>query len=379
MRTSRLTYLIQYGLILTGALCLSFAAILFFQCYQYWAILTSNSAGWIGRVHRADDSLGYVPIPKSSGAMVLSDGTTIPVFYDSRGFRTDSEKIAEPPPNSTKRSNCLLGLGCSFMFGFGVQAKSTFCNLTADELGMIPLNAGRCSYGLAEMLILARQLIAEFRPEIVLVQYSTWLAERSQQRYGSTFYGLLPHPYFVEESGPDLRIHRPDFKSMLFNRDFAAFRIATSSPWDLLNFTINFGFPLVSHDLWNSGLVRLRESLRLVPEPSKRIGDIVGSVYSEIASICSHFGCKMFIVVLGSNSQTPDIPTLFSKLDSGIVNAQLELTDRLKPNTKDEYARNYYHWGGIPPRVIDKHPNASAHKIIADGVTKVIGASRKRN
>jgi len=358
---------------------LSVLIIKFFQSYKYGADLKGNSAGWIGRVHRADNELGYVPIPQSAGAMVLSDGTSIPVFYDSRSFRSGSRDVLEPGPGPVPQPNYLLGLGCSFMFGFGVPVRSTFCHLTADKLGMIPLNAGRCSYGLAEMLILARQLIAEFRPEIVLVQYSTWLAERSQQRYGSTFYGLLPHPYFVEESGPDLRIHRPDFKSMIFNRDFAAFRIATSSPWDLLNFTINFGFPLVSHDLWNSGLVRLRESLRLVPEPSKRIGDIVGSVYSEIASICSRFGCKMFIVVLGSNSQTPDIPTLFSKLDSGIVNAQLELTDRLEPNTKDEYARNYYHWGGIPPRVIDKHPNASAHKIIAEGVTKVIGASRKRN
>ncbi len=379
MRTSRLTYLIQYGLILTGTLGLSFAAILFFQCYKYWVILTSNSVGWIGHVHTEDVPLGYVPIPKSSGAMILSDGTTIPVFYDSRGFRTDSEKITGPPPNSTKQLNYILGLGCSFMFGFGVQEKATFCNLTADALGMIPLNAGRCSYGLAEMLILARQLIAEFKPEIVLVQYSPWLAERSQQRYASTFCGLLPHPYFVGERGPTLRIHRPDFESMIFKRDFAAFRTSDSGPWDLLNFTINLGFPIVFHDLWNSGLVRLRESLKLVPQPSKCTEDIISRVYSEIASICSHFGCKMFVVVLGSNSQAPDIPESFSKLDCSIVNAQLELIDRLESITKDEYARNYFHWGGIPPRVIDTHPNARAHKIIAEGVAKVIGASRKRN
>ncbi len=372
MRRSRLTRLIQHGLLLTGALCLTFATILFFQCYKYWAILTSNSAGWIGRVHKSDERLGYVPIPKSFGAMVLPDGTTIPVFYDSLGFRTNSEKITEPFPNSTKRSNSILGLGCSFMFGFGVQARSTFCSLTAQSLGMIPLNAGRCSYGLAEMAILARQLITEIKPEIVLVQYSTWLIERSQQRYGSTFCGLLPHPYFVDESGPVLGIHKPDFESMIFSRGFAAFRTSSSSQWALLNFAINFGFPLVFHDLWNAGLVQLRESLKLVPEPSKRTEDIVDSVYREIASICSHSGCKMYIVVLGANNETPDIPESLTKLDSGIINAQLELTDRLESNTNYEYEKSYYHWGGTPRRVIDKHPNTSAHKIIAEGITKVV-------
>ncbi len=379
MKKSGLRYLIPCALVLAGTLSLSVLIILFLQSYKYWADVKGNSAGWIGRVHRADNELGYVPIPQSAGAMVLSDGTSIPVFYDSRGIRSGPRDVLEPGSGSIKQPNYILGLGCSFMFGFGVPVGSTFCHLTADKWGMIPLNAGRCSYGLAEMLILARQLIPQFKPEIVLVQYSPWLADRSQQRYGSTFYGLLPHPYFVEATGRGLRIHGPDFETIIFNHDFGFFKLSDRKMRDLMNFTLNLGFPLLFHDLWNSSLVRLKESLGVVPQPSQDSLKIVSEVYREIGSICKQFGCRMFIVVLGIDNRDLDIPESFGKLNVRIVNAQLELMDRLRIDSNEEYARGYYHWGGKPPGVIDKHPNVKAHAIIAEGVVRNIGITHQNN
>jgi len=379
MKKSGRRYLIPCALVLLGTLSLSVLIILFFQSYKYWADLKGNSAGWIGRVHRADNELGYVPIPQSAGAMVLSDGTSIPVFYDSRSFRSGSRDVLEPGPGPVPQPNYLLGLGCSFMFGFGVPVRSTFCHLTADKLGMIPLNAGRCSYGLAEMLILARQLIPQFKPEIVLVQYSPWLADRSQQRYGSTFFGLLPHPYFVEETGRGLRIHGPDFKTIIFNHDFGSFRLSDRNTCDLMNFTLSFGFPLLFHDLWHSSLIRLKESLGVVPQPSQDSLKIVSEVYRGIGSICKQFGCRMFIVVLGIDNRVPDIPESFGKLNVRIVNAQIELIDILRTDSNEEYARGYYHWGGKPPRVIDKHPNVRAHAIIAESVVINIEITHQNN
>ncbi len=174
--------------------------------------------------------------------MVFCDGSTIPVYYDSQSFRSSSKEILKLGANGTRKPDYILSLRFSFTSGFGVPAKSTFCHLMADELGMVPLNAGRCSYGLAEMLILVRRLIPEFKPKIVLVQYSPWLVERSQQRYGPTFYGLLPHPYFVEESVAGLKIHGPDFMTAIFRHDFATPKVSDSIAFAKNNVRLNRRF-----------------------------------------------------------------------------------------------------------------------------------------
>lgn len=375
MGKSGLVYLIKWVLVTTGTLFLAYIAIVCFESYKYWHDLKGNLSGWIGKLHRADNTLGYVPIPRSLGAMFFCDGATIPVYYDSQSFRSSSEEILKLGANGTRKPDCILSLGCSFSFGFGVPATSTFCHLIADELGMVPLNAGRCSYGLAEMLILARRLIPEFKPKIVLVQYSPWLVERSQQRYGPTFYGLLPHPYFVEETVAGLNIHGPDFMTAIFRHDFATTKISDSSIWDLMNFTLNLGFPLMFHDLHHSSLVGLKNLFGLMPQPSRNQGKIVSNVYGEIASICKQFGSKMFIVALGTNNLLTNLPDSLDKINVQLVNAQLELVKRLPESSDIEYSRSYHHWGSEPPRVIDKHPNALAHEIIADSITKSIIAT----
>lgn len=357
--------LIRWSGILAGALCLLILVLFFYQSYLHWNSLKNDSPGWIGRTHRQDSRLGYVPIPGSSGLMVLYGGAQVSVHYDSRGFRTDYENSSKTFREITSTRKLCLGLGCSFTFGFGIPGESTFCSLVADKLGMAPINAGRCSYGLAEMLILAREIIPEFKPEIVLVQYSPWLVDRSQQRYGPTFHGLLPHPYFLEAKGDELVIHEPDFQSMIFDNDLDEFRLSDHPFFDLIRFSVNFGFPLFFHDLWNSGLVRIKELSGLSPSPWQNSEKITRYVYAEIASICKKYGTKMVIVVLGMDNTVPAVPESLEKMNVMIVNAQLGLIKKLKVNSTQEYANSYYHWAGYPPKVVDMHPNVEAHEIIA--------------
>ncbi|MCX5871959.1 MAG: hypothetical protein NTY51_01820 [Deltaproteobacteria bacterium] len=357
--------LIRWSGILAGVFCLLILIVVFYQSYIYWNSLKNNSPGWIGRTHREDSRLGYVPIPGTSGLMVLSGGSQVSVHYDSRGFRTDLENSSKTFCELTSTRKFCLGLGCSFTFGFGIPGESTFCSLVADKLGMAPLNAGRCSYGLAEMLILAREIIREFKPEIVLVQYSPWLVDRSQQRYGPTFHGLLPHPYFLEARGDELVIHKPDFQSMIFDNDLAKFRLSDHTFLDFVRFSINIEIPLFFHDLWNAGLVRIKELSGLSPSPWQNSEKITRKVYAEIAAICKKHGAKMVLVVLGMDNTIPAVPESLEKLNVKIVNAQLGLIERLKINSTEEYANSYYHWAGDPPKVVDMHPNVGAHEIIA--------------
>lgn len=363
---------IKWILLLSGSLSIVFTVVVCFQSFKFWRELKGNLPGWIGKVHRADKTLGYAPIPISSGAMVLADGSTIPVFYDSHGFRSDSQEVFESRLSEESQPNYIMGLGCSFTFGFGVQAKSAFCHRIADKLEMVPLNAGRCSYGLAEMLILARQFIPKLKPKIVLAQYSPWLVQRSQHRYAPTFYGLLPHPYFSDGGGSSLIIHRPDFNTAIFEKDLASFRRSDGNFWGLLNFTLNFGCPLFFHDFYNLSLVAIKNLVGLIPEPSKNQALVETEAYGEIASICKQFDSQMFVVVLGSSNSILNLPGSLNHLNLRIVNAQLELVKRLTRGSEREYARNYYHWGSVPRRVIDKHPNELAHEIIANAVVKFV-------
>jgi hypothetical protein len=361
-KSSELT---RWSGILAGAFCLLILIVVFYQSYIYWNSLKNNSPGWIGRTHREDSRLGYVPIPGTSGLMVLSGGSQVSVHYDSRGFRTDHENSSKTFSELTSIRKFCLGLGCSFTFGFGIPGESTFCSLVADKLGMAPLNAGRCSYGLAEMLILAREIIPEFKPEIVLVQYSPWLVDRSRQRYGPTFYGLLPHPYFLEATVDQLEIHEPDFQSMIFNHTLGEFRLSDHTFLDFIGFSINIEIPLFFHDLWHAGLVRIKELSGLSPSPWQDSEKITGNVYAEIAAICEKYRSQMIIVVLGMDNTIPAVPESLEKLNVKIVNAQLGLIERLKINSTEEYANSYYYWAGDPPKVVDMHPNVGAHEIIA--------------
>jgi hypothetical protein len=353
------------GIVIVASLILVVA---FYFSYLHWINIKTGSTGWIGSVHKLDAALGYVPIPCSNGMTILSKDVKIPVYYDCNGFRIAS--VGSPGQLGSPRSHVdsLLALGCSFTFGFGVPSEHTYCSQLAKKMGVSPLNAGRCSYGLAEMVTLARQIIPAFKPKTVLVQYSPWLVDRSRLRYAPSFFGLLPHPYFV--SGPEgsIKIHRPDFMSAIFDLDFEVFRHSHHTFGDFLNFSLSRKFPSIAHDLLHSSLVRLKESLALVPTPEQDTEKIVRSAYLEIESICSRHGSNMVIVVLGMDNTLTIVPESFKKLKSKMVDSQAVLIDRLKTSSMEEYAKAYYHWGKNPSAIIDRHPNIHAHEIIAESV-----------
>ncbi len=369
MPRQKMAHLFLWSGIALGACFLAFSCLIMFRSFTDWVTLKRGVALWEGRLHKPDDVLGYVPIPGARGAVVLPNGSRTCVCYDSRGFR--SPCIASGKENPTQKQDYLLALGCSFTFGFGVEAENTFCNLVSDKFKLTALNAGKCSGGLAEMLILARKVIPQFKPKIVLAQYSPWLAERSTHRYGPTVQGLLPHPYFIDATPGIIKIHKPDFKSQIFDHGSRKIDLSDDSFSGFLNFSFSREFPQLFSDRWNASLVRLKELTGLVPEPIKDVNRIEQYVYGEIASICRLVGSEMIVVVLGMDNRIPNIPNFFCKTNLQVVNAQLAMIQRLEIDSVEAYSRSYYHWGGKPVKVIDKHPNVVAHKTIANRILEV--------
>ena len=59
----------------------------------------------------------------------------------------------------------VLSLGDSITYGYGCRAEEAFGYLVARALGGTVLNAGQSGAGLAQMVLLARELIPAYRPD----------------------------------------------------------------------------------------------------------------------------------------------------------------------------------------------------------------------
>ena len=168
--------------------------------------LSTPSRGWSRPAHRPDPDLGFAPIPGARSAHTFPIGPDIPMAYNKDGFRV--------PVGATSRNRPgprILFLGCSYTYGDACLAEETFPHKVAQAVGGTELNAGRCSYGLAQMLLLAEDLIPKHRPDLLVVQYSPWLVNRAITPYAPAWLGTLPVPYFFLEETDEIAI--PGFHS----------------------------------------------------------------------------------------------------------------------------------------------------------------------
>src|SRR5688572_21914200 len=148
-----------------------YALLLGQRSWAAWSFLKSDHLGFRGRVHQADAELGFAAVPAADGFHVFPIGPPIPMRYDEDGFRVP----AGTPAGQPRRRPLVMALGCSFTYGDGCRAEDVYVHRVAQELGGTALNAGKCAYGLSQMLLLARKLIPAYQPDYVLVQFSTWL------------------------------------------------------------------------------------------------------------------------------------------------------------------------------------------------------------
>src|SRR5262249_38650613 len=156
--------------------------------------------------------------------------------------RVPPESSAVEPSAAVPR---ILTLGCSFTFGDACPAEETFAFRLQSELAATVLNAGKCSYGMAQMVLLARDLIPRHKTHMVVVQYSPWLIDRSMACYLPSYYGVMPGPYFYGHDGR-LEIASPVFAWV--PNDFSHYRETPKSPGEFVSFAAGNAIPLKLHD-----------------------------------------------------------------------------------------------------------------------------------
>lgn len=332
--------------------------------YDY---VKSDGPGWRGHVLTADPELGLAPVPGATGAQILPLGPELPVRFDDNGFRVpvdDRDTLAGDGP-------LLMSLGCSFTYGAGVRATDTYVYLAADSLGGRALNAGVCSYGAAQMELLAGRLVPEYRPDYLVVQLSPWLVARSMTPFAPSYAGMLPAPWFYE-SDSVLLLHPPVFESGSLDLDLWRYRGTGRSLPDFLSFLWNVGIPMYAHDDFAMAVYGIRRLTGGLPSPSEDAGRIVERVYGDIAGVCEASGTVLIVLVLGRTCDPVDIPWNRLPEDAIVVDAHRAMLDSLAVRSPEEYDRAYAIWRGDPPVLVDRHPNERAHRIIAGALVSAV-------
>jgi hypothetical protein len=325
--------------------------------------------GWKGKIHTSHPQLGYAHIPNARGAVLFQAGPEVPTWYDADGFRVPDRQSASSHPRPL-----ILALGCSFTYGYATRAEETYTYLVGQSLNGESKNAGVVGYGLCQMFLLAKKLIPALKPDYLLVQYSPWLVDRAQTPVGALNIGRIPTPYFYEKDSRFV-IHPPVYPAKVFDFPVDRYLNAQGKWGNGWSFYWKVSVPLLVYDGWNMARYTVSRGIGTVPKPTSSREGLITYVYNEINAIARENAAKTIIVVLGNDTTPVAIKEQWFPSNALIVNAHDSLLKRLPVLNAENYLKEYAHFRGCPPKIVDVHPNERAHRIIADALVSAIRKS----
>jgi hypothetical protein len=146
--------------------------------------------------YRSDAQLGWTLAPGYHGRLSNRVDFDTAISIDDLGLR-DGDPAAGGP--------AVLGLGDSFMFGYGVEAGETFLARAARAAGAQPLDAGVPGYDLCQAAGLGERLLPRL-PQVAVIVIAPCLANDELDAAGGIGRMTVQHGYFVEPG----RIFDPD-------------------------------------------------------------------------------------------------------------------------------------------------------------------------
>lgn len=330
--------------------------LIFNQSFFIYKYQNSSKAkrGWKGKAHKVDERLGFAPIPNARAFHTFHVGEDIPMAYDSIGFRIP---LADSLRSRKYYDNLdLLFLGCSFTYGDACIAEQTFPYLVAQKINGTYANGGVGSYGLAQMLILAEQLIPKYKPKYLVLQYSPWLIDRACQIYAPTYFGTVPIPFFIE-SADSLAIQSPVFESLNFSLS------ANCSFTEALRFVVHTNYLELK--------TKIKSVLGEIPTPTKNRDEVELYAFKKILKIAKKEN-TMVVVVKMHHYGNIDFMNAISNEGALFVNADAKLFQSSR--SSEYYKKIYGHWRSQngDSVLVDNHPNYRAHTITADAIANAL-------
>jgi hypothetical protein len=331
--------------------------------------------------YQADDKLGFRPAPNArsfhrypirEGILRTREIPQIPVLYDKNGFRIPESSLLK---DQTSSKTDLLFLGDSMTFGAACRAEETFPFVVAEELNLSCINAGVSSYGLAQMVLLAEELIPKTRPKYVIVQYSPWLVTRSLHFSAPAHNFFVPAAYFAENDNR-ISVEKPIYDSRFFFE--TARKVKSSYRGKFISFLFKEAFPLSLRQMRLFLKTGYLSAFGRIPAPSHNPADAEKFAYNRIKMLAEQNGARFMILNLGDFEYSKNSHQLFSDPNVLFAEADDDLKEFLKTSPSKDYQTEFGHWiiNGKNYILIDNHPNPKAHRIIALSIIKAIHKSQ---
>jgi hypothetical protein len=328
--------------------------------YSY--LTAEKKRGWKGKIHQADDSLGFKTIPGARGFMMFHFGDDIPFAIDSDGFRIP---VTDTAKNCNNQGADILFLGCSFTFGDACLAEETYPYYVSKATGLSYMNAGVCSNGLSQMVLAAEKLIPRFKPRYIVVQHSPWLVQRSMSNFAPTHYGTMPNPYFIENER-EMGIHKPIYVTQMFNLDFDAIKKETE-----LEFFWHEGMAYQLKEDWLIWSSKIKLVLGLEKQAASDAVAVEVYGYDRIYKAARANNAKVIILSLCWNDGFKELKKHFvNRQEVYYANADSLLNEYLAQSKSNSFSIEFTHWrmNGNDSINIDGHPNALANQLISQSI-----------
>lgn len=337
--------------------------------YFYYFYKVKQHA-WVGEAWTGDPELGYVHARGFRGEQRIAPDIAVPIILDEEGHRV-SDRGRE---TDRHRRPLVLAIGDSFTFGYGVAAEETFTARVADALGGTAVNASVMGYGMAQILLEARRLIPQLKPDILLMPHSRWLLNRASQGFSHTRFAAVPTPYFIADTSGPLQVAHPHAEAVVFDLGLQRHWEAPVGLLDFVSFLIRGALPVLVHRDFVTTRFEIELALGLLPAPLEDEEEMLQRAYREITRLAIENETRVIVVSLENDEPDPNEMALLRRLpDATVVDTWTKLWERLTVPSKVTYARAYHFWSDELGRIVDLHPNAAAHEFIAADILDAIG------
>ena len=156
----------------------------------------TRTGGWPAGAHVPDPELGFRPARDFSGTMING---SFHVRTDQFGSRIPSNAR----PDVIQRRG-VLAAGCSFTYGYELEAEQSFPYAIGQALGIPSYNFGVCSYSYATAVLLLKKLdrdgtLAKLAPQFLVLGAGAWLEDRSRSPFYPTESLPFTYPYLSKQ------------------------------------------------------------------------------------------------------------------------------------------------------------------------------------
>jgi hypothetical protein len=155
-----------------------------------------------------DPEVGFRPARDFSGTMLDKSFHVRTSRLGSRIPTNAGPDVLEP--------NGLLAVGCSFTYGYDVEAEQAFPYVIGQLLEIPSYNFGVCAYSYATAVLLVKELeregtLAKLAPQFLVLGAGAWLEDRSRSPFYPTASLPFTYPYLKKDEDRAVIARAPSF------------------------------------------------------------------------------------------------------------------------------------------------------------------------